>query len=75
MWRTRGSNQQSNSQGSNDCELVVLDEIGRPASMLDHGDHFLDAESIRIRPNYGSGTPMDFMLESVKQQNLARPKY
>jgi hypothetical protein len=58
--------------------IVEFDELGRPVSMLGCGHHFNDAEN-----NYqgvenvcclNMRTPMDDMLQRVKDLGLTRPK-
>ena len=57
-----------------DAEFVEIDNEGRPASMIGNCSHFSDAEKYRYDRNLGV-TPMEKMIESVRQQKLRRPKY
>ena len=60
--------------GGEDAERVEIGDDGRPASLLGHGHHFVDAEQYRHERLLGD-TPMDLMIESVRKQKLRRPKY
>jgi hypothetical protein len=58
-------------------DVVELDEFSRPTTLLNHGNHFADAQSERRnRRAVDLGeTTMDRMIASVKDQGLRRPKY
>lgn len=55
-----------------DYDVVELDDIGRPVSLLNYGLHFNDAEHHRLQDDE---TPMDRMIDSCLKQGLKRPKY
>ena len=66
----------SRELGGSDSCLVDFDDVGRPTSLLNHGHHFLDAESYRYdRSLARTRTPMDEMIDSVANQRLTRPRY
>ncbi len=50
------------------AEIVDLDVHGCPISLLGHCHHFADAEKNRRLPK--EGTPMDDMIQSVKENGL-----
>ena len=63
-------------EGGGDSALVEFDSLGRPVSLLSHGQHFLDAEAYRHdRSLAGVQTPMDLMMESVELQQKPRPEW
>lgn len=64
----------SRQSGITESDIVEFDDAGRPTSLLNHGHHFLDAESYRVDRSLGN-TPMDDMILSVSSQGLRRPKY
>ena len=53
-------------------EIVEFDALGRPVSLLGCCHHFDDAEKNRRAPNVR--TPMDDMIQRVKDLGLSRPK-
>jgi hypothetical protein len=64
----------SNIFGSGDnAGIVEFDELGRPVSMLGCGHHFNDAEN-NYRQVENVCTPMDDMLQRVKDLGLTQPK-
>ena len=56
-----------------DASVVEFDHMGRPTSLLGHGQHFVDAP--RNRRVVTERVPMDDMIERVRQLNLVRPRW
>ncbi len=56
-----------------DVSVVEFDHMGRPTSLLGHGQHFVDAP--RNRRVVTERVPMDDMIERVRQLNLVRPRW
>lgn len=56
-----------------DASVVEFDHMGRPTSLLGHGQHFADAP--RNRRVVSERVPMDDMIERVTQLNLVRPRW
>ena len=54
------------------ADIVEFDELGRPVSLLGCCHHFDDADKYRHRTNVR--TPMDNMIQRVKDLGLSRPK-
>ena len=64
----------SRQDGSADTNIVEFDGVGRPLSLLGHGQHFLDTS--RYDRNVSSNeTPMKKMLETCRLLPAVRPKY
>ncbi|KAL7540732.1 hypothetical protein ACHAWF_006765 [Thalassiosira exigua] len=64
------------THGGKDTKVVELDNLGRPASLLDLGHHYADAESCRhdralVAIN---NTPIDEILERIRKLKRRRPK-
>ena len=66
-----GARGRPHQSGAN-TELVEFDALGCPVSLLGCCHHFNDAEKHQRVPNVR--TPMDDMLERVKDLGLSRPK-
>ena len=64
-------NAQKFGSGAN-TEIVEFNALGRPVSLLGCCHHFDDAEKNRRAPNVR--TPMDDMIQRVKDLGLSRPK-
>ena len=64
-------NAQKLGSGAN-TEIVEFDALGCPGSLLGCCHHFDDAEKHRRAPNVR--TPMDDMIQRVKDLGLSRPK-
>ena len=54
------------------ADIVEFDELGRPVSLLGCCHHFDDADKYRHLTNVH--TPMDNMIQRVKDLGLSRPK-
>jgi len=60
---------------SKHTDVVMLDEVGRPASLLGGGHHFTDAPRNRRSKSVNStdhAMPMDEMIKSVIEQCILR---
>ncbi len=55
-----------------DLEYIDFDDLGRPVLLLGCCHHFNNAE--RNRQPESSRTPMDDMMQRVKDLGLSRPK-
>ena len=56
-----------------DASVVEFDHMGRPTSLLGHGQHFIDAP--RNRRVVPERVPMNDMIERVRKLNLVRPRW